>query len=105
MSRSFLFLLGLAVVLGVGLGGAFIIGMVFGKSQGDATASVQGVTTFGPGGPPLPDLQQVTSRAGSSSAPGQRAAVFKTILRPVRRYRVSEAARVVGMEQRQGAAL
>jgi hypothetical protein len=52
MSRSFLFLLGLVVVLGVGLGGAFIVGMVFGKSQGDATASVQGVTTFGPGGPP-----------------------------------------------------
>lgn len=50
MTKSFLFLIGLALVLGVGLGGAFIGGVAFGKSQGDSTANVQGVAAFGAGG-------------------------------------------------------
>jgi hypothetical protein len=76
MTRPFLFLLGLAVVLGVGLGGAFIGGVAFGKGQDDATANNQSAAAFGPGGPPAAGFaggnqpggfQQRPTGAGSSA--------------------------------------
>jgi hypothetical protein len=79
MTRSFLLLLGLGVVLGVSLGGAFIGGVAFGKGQGDATASAQAVAALGPGGSPAAGFagsnqpggfQQRSPAAGSSAQGG-----------------------------------
>ena len=70
MTRSFLFLIGLAALLGVGLGGAFILGVAFGKGQADATADVQGVAAFGPGGPQAPGFAGRNQPGGLQQGPG-----------------------------------
>jgi hypothetical protein len=80
MTRPFLFLLGLAVVLGVSLGGAFIGGVAFGKGQADATnANIQSVAALGPGGSPAAGFaggnqpggfQQRSPAAGGSAQGG-----------------------------------
>ena len=62
MTKPFMFLLALAVVLGVSLGGAFAGGVAFGKSQGEETTANLG------GGPTLGSPQQPMSQSGQGQA-------------------------------------